>query len=109
MSSTGLLKAGCLIGDHVKTAIGTLLPSGSVIGTGSNLFGSAGMAPKWVPSFVWGTGRDSQEYDLGRFLDTAETVCRRRGCVLSKEERAVMDAVFRMTRSERDQYLRARG
>src|SRR5205814_946545 len=35
---TGLQLLGSLIGDHAKTAIGTLLGTGTVIGTGANVF-----------------------------------------------------------------------
>src|SRR5207245_11681348 len=37
---TGLINLGSLIGDHAKTAIGTLLGTGSVIGVGANVFGT---------------------------------------------------------------------
>ena len=53
---TGLTKAGCLLGDHVRTGIGTLLNTGAVVGAGSNLFGG-GMPPSDVPPFSWGGRR----------------------------------------------------
>lgn len=74
---TGLLKAGCLLGDHVRTAIGTLLTTGSVVEAGSSLLGG-GLAPKYVPPFCWGAGSGGTEYDIERFLDTAERVMARR-------------------------------
>lgn len=74
---TGLLKLGCLLGDHVKTAIGTRINTGSVIGAGSNLFGDA-MPAKWVPPFSWGSARAAPVYAKDRFLEVAETVMRRR-------------------------------
>jgi len=50
---------GCFIGDHVKTAIGTILNTGTVLGTGSNI-ALKGFPPKqynhfhgvWVRKFV---------------------------------------------------------
>lgn len=75
---TGLLKLGCFLGDHVKTGIGVLLNTGTVIGAGSNVFGAA-MPPKWVPPFSWGRGDDLGEYRKDAFLDTARTVMERRG------------------------------
>lgn len=75
---TGLQKLGCLIGDHAKTAIGTLLTTGTVVGAGACLFGER--APdRWSWPFSWGTGGSACSYDLERFLDTAGVVLGRRG------------------------------
>jgi len=74
---TGLVKLGCLLGDHVKTGIGVLLNTGTVVGAGSNLFGSA-MPPKWVPPFSWGSGSALETYRRGDFLATATKVMGRR-------------------------------
>lgn len=74
---TGLLKFGCLLGDHVKTAIGTLLGTGTAVGAGANLFGD-GRPPVWVPPFSWGFGEDADVYRRDEFLETARTVMERR-------------------------------
>lgn len=75
---TGLTKLGCLIGDHVKTGIGVLLNTGTVIGAGSNVFGSE-MPPKWIAPFSWGSGDRFRTYRREAFLDTAGAVMPRRG------------------------------
>jgi UDP-N-acetylglucosamine diphosphorylase/glucosamine-1-phosphate N-acetyltransferase len=75
---TGLTKLGCLIGDHVKTGIGCLLNTGTVVGAGSNIFGSQ-LPPKWIPPFSWGQGSELTEYRREAFLATAATVLPRRG------------------------------
>jgi hypothetical protein len=46
---TGRTNLGTLFGDHAKTAIGTLMPTGAVVGTGAQLFGSP-RAPKAAPA-----------------------------------------------------------
>jgi len=74
---TGLDKLGCLLGDHVKTAIGTRINTGTVVGAGSNLFGDS-MAPSWVGPFSWGSGPASVFYDRDRFLALARRVFERR-------------------------------
>ncbi|MBK8231439.1 MAG: hypothetical protein IPK72_12815 [Candidatus Eisenbacteria bacterium] len=51
---TGLKKVGSFLGDHVKTRIGCLLNTGTVVGLGANLFGDPAVAEKWVPDFAWG-------------------------------------------------------
>jgi UDP-N-acetylglucosamine diphosphorylase / glucose-1-phosphate thymidylyltransferase / UDP-N-acetylgalactosamine diphosphorylase / glucosamine-1-phosphate N-acetyltransferase / galactosamine-1-phosphate N-acetyltransferase len=86
---TGLIKLGCLIGDHVKTGIGVLLNTGTVIGAASNLFGAV-LPPKHVPPFSWGSGSDLVSYDVEKFLATAEIVMKRRGVDLSDGQRDLL-------------------
>lgn len=93
---TGLLKAGCLLGDHVKTAIGTLLTTGSVVEAGSSLLGG-GLAPRYVPPFCWGAGSGGAEYDIERFLATAERVMARRGVELADGMRELYRRAFAET------------
>ncbi|HSJ09606.1 MAG TPA: putative sugar nucleotidyl transferase, partial [Longimicrobiales bacterium] len=78
---TGLIKLGCLLGDHVKTGIGALLNTGTVVGAGSNLFGTA-MPPKYVPPFSWGSGSALDAYDVEKFLAVTATVMKRRELTL---------------------------
>lgn len=84
---TGELKLGSLIGDHVKTGIGLLLDTGTVIGAGSNLYGTT-MPPKYVPPFSWGTGDQLVEFRLEKFLEVAERAMSRRQIELSQRMRA---------------------
>ncbi|MCY4573399.1 MAG: putative sugar nucleotidyl transferase [Gemmatimonadetes bacterium] len=93
---TGLMKAGCMLGDHVRTGIGTLLDTGTVVGAGSNLFGGR-LPPKSVPPFAWGSGAGSGEYDIERFLDTAAVVMRRRGVTLAPGMRELYRRAFHDT------------
>ncbi|RKZ09607.1 hypothetical protein DRQ50_14980 [bacterium] len=73
---------GLLAGDHVKTAIGTLFNTGTVVGFGTNVFGT-GMPPKHLGSFRWGGGSDAPAYDVVRALEVAATVAGRRNCRLT--------------------------
>ena len=50
---TGRQFLGTIFGDHAKTAIGTYLDTGTLVGTGANVFGWA-RPPKYVPPFAWG-------------------------------------------------------
>ncbi len=88
---TGLLKVGCFLGDHVKTGIGTVLNTGTIVGAGSNLFGGA-MPPTVVPPFSWGAGRDLRDHRLDKFLETASVVMARRG----EEMTPGMEQIFRV-------------
>lgn len=88
---TDAIKVGCFIGDHVKTAIGTLLNTGTVIGPGSVLFGER-MPPKYVPPFSWGNGDTTHELD--RFMKTAATVMARRNVALTAGVQAVLERAW---------------
>jgi len=94
---TGTIKLGCLLGDHAKTGIGTLLTTGTVVGAGANIFGSA-MPPRYVPPFSWGEGDRLQEYRLADFLETAGTVMARRGVELDERGRRYLERCWRRGR-----------
>jgi UDP-N-acetylglucosamine diphosphorylase/glucosamine-1-phosphate N-acetyltransferase len=87
---SGLTKVGCFLGDHVKTGIGTLLNTGTVIGAGSNVFGGI-MPPTMVPPFSWGSGSNLSQYRLQKFFQTAERAMARRSQQLTPGVRAVLE------------------
>ncbi len=97
---TGLMKVGCLLGDHVKTGIGTLLNTGTVVGAGSNLFGEA-MPPTWVPPFSWGTGRDLVEFRLEKCLEVASRAMGRRGVELTPGMEGLIRRAWEESRDQR--------
>ncbi|MGB9721176.1 MAG: putative sugar nucleotidyl transferase [bacterium] len=81
---SGMVKLGCFVGDHTKLGIGTLIPTGAVIGSFVNFFGG-GTVSKFVPSFRWiGTNVD-QNYDIEKAIQTARAMMARRGIILSPE------------------------
>jgi UDP-N-acetylglucosamine diphosphorylase/glucosamine-1-phosphate N-acetyltransferase len=98
---TGLSKVGSFIGAHVKTGIGTLLPTGASIGTGSNLFGGGRYAPRLVPAFGWWDGEVMREHRLDRFLETARRAMVRRERPLRPADEAVLQALHESTQGER--------
>jgi UDP-N-acetylglucosamine diphosphorylase/glucosamine-1-phosphate N-acetyltransferase len=94
---SGQLKIGCFLGDHVKTGIGALLGTGTVVGAGANIYGSA-MPPTYVPPFSWGEGDDLGEYRLAEFLDSAEKAMDRRGIALGEQGRRYLESCWRRGR-----------
>lgn len=84
---------GSLFGDHAKTAIGTLLSTGTVIGAGANVFG-AGAVPKYVPPMAWGSDGRVRMTEAG-FLKIAERVLPRRDVAFTPERRASLAATYR--------------
>ena len=88
---TGRLNVGTLFGDHAKTAIGTLLPTGAVVSTGANVFGAG--APKYVPPFAWGGGGERMTED--GFLRIAERVMARRQIPWTDARRDSLRRIYR--------------
>ncbi len=92
--TTGQQLLGSLFGDHAKTGIGTMLSTGTVIGAGANIFGTA-MPPKAVPPFAWGDCEPYDTFDLARFLEIAERVMSRRHESLGKRARKQLSEAHR--------------
>lgn len=86
---------GSLIGDHVKTAIGTLLPTGAVVGVGANIFGVV-RAPKYVRPFAWG-GDGPDRLDADAFLEIARRVMPRRDVAVTPELEGSLRALHQRT------------
>ena len=86
------MNLGSLIADHAKTAIGTLLPTGAVIGAGANLFGATAV-PKRVPPFAWGS-EGPDRLDLEGFVRIAARVMPRRGVALTPERERWLRALY---------------
>jgi UDP-N-acetylglucosamine diphosphorylase/glucosamine-1-phosphate N-acetyltransferase len=99
---TGLLKVGCFLGDHVKTGIGTVLNTGSVLGAGSNVFGGL-MPPTVVPPFSWGMGPDLRDHRLGKFLETARAAMARRNQTLTPGVTRILRDAWAATAGRRAQ------
>lgn len=92
-ADTGTIKLGCFLGDHVKTGIGLLLNTGTLVGAGSNLYG-AEMPPRYVPPFSWGTGDQLTAYRVDKFLEVAERAMGRRKVALSDAARDQLRAAW---------------
>ncbi len=100
---TGLQFAGCFIGDHTKTAIGTKINTGSVIGPGCNIF-ATGFFPKFVPAFSWVGGGQMVEYKFQKMINTAQIVESRRDKNLTSSEKEVLKTVFERTAAFRKSF-----
>ena len=102
---TGLTKAGCLVGDHVRTGIGTLINTGTVIGAGTSVYGGE-LVSGWVPPFSWGAAGAWAEYDIERFIATAATVMARRRVEMTARMRRHCRTVFAATAPSRSKMER---
>lgn len=99
---TGMLKVGCFLGDHVKTGIGTVLNTGTVIGAGSNVFGGL-MPPTVVPPFSWGAGSDLRDHRLEKFMETTHDVMARRNQGLTPGVTRILRTAWKETAGRRAQ------
>lgn len=100
VQDTGLMKVGCFLGDHVKTGIGTLFNTGTLVGAGSNVFGG-GMPKTVVPPFSWGTAADMRDHRLERFLASTELAMARRGESLTRGLRRILEDAWTDTAGRR--------
>jgi len=102
---SGSNKLGSIIGAHVKTGIGTLLPTGCSIGAGANLFGGGRFAPKRLPAFSWWDGERAVEHRIEAFLDTTAVAMGRRGVTLQAADAALLRGLFAASADERERRI----
>lgn len=96
---TGRTFLGSLIGDHAKTAIGTMLSTGTVIGAGASVFAS-GPTPRYVRPFAWGP--DGELLNEEGFIRIAGRVMPRRDVELTAERAASLSATYRRVTGARE-------
>ena len=100
---TGSTKVGSLIGDHVKTSIGTLLNTGSYVGSMALVMATGEPLPKFIPSFAWFLkGQVTKGFGRAKLYETAQAVLPRRGRQWTEAQQAMWDAVFELTAEARD-------
>ena len=94
--NTGLQFCGLIMGDHSKSGINTMFNTGTMVGVGSNIFGS-GFPDKFIPSFSWGGANGFVDYKLDKMFEVAERMMSRRKVQLTAEDKAILTAIFEMT------------
>ncbi|MHC4633127.1 MAG: putative sugar nucleotidyl transferase [Planctomycetota bacterium] len=105
--NTGSTKVGSLIGDHVKTSIGTFLNTGSYVGSMAIIMATGKPLPKFIPSFAWFLeGIVTKGFGKGQLYETAKTAMGRRNCQWSEAEQDMWNAVFEMTAPMRDKAIK---
>ncbi len=91
--ATGRQFQGPIVGDFVRTAIGTLLPTGACVGTGSCLVSSA-FVPKHVPAMTFLTDAGPRPMDPEAFFATARRMMGRRDTALSDAEQSRLQSLM---------------
>lgn len=92
--STGHIKMGAFLGDHVKTAVGTMINTGTVIGAGCNVFG--GMPPQYLPPFSWGA---DDTYAFDKFIEATAAAMQRRAVPLNASQKDMLARAWKRSRS----------
>ena len=91
---TGYIFFGSIIGDHVKTAIGTNLNTGTVIGMGSNIV-SQSFPPRYILPFSLYYKGKITKISFDDFCDTTEKAMSRRGKFLSGTEKDILHNIYK--------------
>jgi len=97
---TGSIFVGLIIGDHSKTAINTMINTGTVVGFSSNIFGG-GFPDKYITSFAWRGSESTSTYNLYKSIEVAKKVMERRNKAFTKIEEDVFNEIFKLTEAER--------
>jgi UDP-N-acetylglucosamine diphosphorylase/glucosamine-1-phosphate N-acetyltransferase len=105
--NTRSTKVGSFIGDHVKTSIGVLLNTGSIVGTMAVLVATGAPLPKYIPPYAWFlNGGISKGFGLRALIDTARKAMSRRKVEMTEQDERLLHQVHELTADERDVYIR---
>ena len=80
------------MGDYSRTSVNTSINTGTVIGVSANVYG-AGLTPKYIPSFSWGSD-GVQRYDLEKALLDIADWKKMKNQVLTEDEKSILKAVY---------------
>ncbi|MDZ4794149.1 MAG: putative sugar nucleotidyl transferase [Bacteroidota bacterium] len=86
------MKCGVLMGDYSRTAINTAINTGTVIGISCNVFGT-GLAPKYIPSFSWGS-EGVKRYEFEKALLDIAGWKKLKGQTLTEDEQSILKYIF---------------
>ncbi|TJY34136.1 GlmU family protein [Pontimicrobium aquaticum] len=99
-AKTGLQFCGLMMGDHSKCGINTMFNTGTVVGVSANIFGS-GFPRNFVPSFSWGGNSGFTTYLTKKAFEVAKVVMSRRNIEFTKQDAAILEHVFEITKEYR--------
>jgi UDP-N-acetylglucosamine diphosphorylase / glucose-1-phosphate thymidylyltransferase / UDP-N-acetylgalactosamine diphosphorylase / glucosamine-1-phosphate N-acetyltransferase / galactosamine-1-phosphate N-acetyltransferase len=85
-------KCGVMMGDYSRTAINTAINTGTVIGVCCNIYG-AGLTPKYIPSFSWGS-EGVNRYDYEKAMLDIEGWKKLKGQIVSGNEKSILKYIF---------------
>jgi len=90
---TGRQFLGTIMGDHSKTAINTMLNTGTVCGVSSNVFVDD-LSPKVIESFTWLGPQGPALYRYDKALEVMKAMMKRRNVELTDAYKKMMENIF---------------
>lgn len=96
---TGFQFLGTIMGDHCKTAINSMLKTGTICGVSSNLFVS-GFPPKHIRSFSWVDSGTPKVFRFDKALETMAAMMARRSVELKPAYTAMMKKIFEQAQNK---------
>ena len=97
---TGLQFCGLMMGDHSKTAINTMMNTGTVVGVNVNLY-VPGFPRNFIPSFSWGGASGFSTYLPEKAFEAAKVMMARRDVAFSEADARMLQHVFELTKKWR--------
>ena len=98
---TGTQSMGAVLGDHTKTANGTVFTPGSVTGICANTL-TPGIAPRFIPSFAASeSGQVGITFSPENAFRAAEQMMTRRQADLTLQQRLLLLKIFEITSDQR--------
>jgi UDP-N-acetylglucosamine diphosphorylase/glucosamine-1-phosphate N-acetyltransferase len=91
---------GTFMGDHSKCGINTMFNTGTVVGVGSQVFGS-GFMRNFIPSFSWGSVSGFTVHNIDKSINVAKRVYARRNLEFTKVDEDILRYVYNRTLSFR--------
>ena len=100
---SGLTKVGCFLGDHTRTALGSLFNTGTSVGVMSMILPGGELLPRYIPSFasVW-HGKLAEGFSLERLFAAAAVAMERRNCELTSAQQRLLRHLHAVTRADRE-------
>lgn len=95
LKDSGLQFCGLFMADHSKTAINSMLNSGTVCGVSSSVL-TNNFPPKYIPSYAWVTDTGIDVFDYEKAIDTAKVVMSRRGISITPAYRTMLKYLFKV-------------
>lgn len=93
LEDSGLQFCGLFLADHCKTAINSMLNSGTVCGVSSSVL-TNNFPPKYIPSYGWVTDVSIDVFALDKALETAVVMMGRRGLKMSPAYERMMRYLY---------------
>lgn len=90
---TDQILVGSFMGDHVKTAIGTILNSGTVLGPGC-LIAAAGFPSRTIRPFTWYVSHRHKTMIWEKFIATVNIVESRRGKKITEAQGRLLKSIL---------------